>query len=163
MSRVSDYQRSKVYAAEDAAFHKRRDPSMTTLDEVRDYMDAIIASEYWTAQKGWLRVKVGDGRGRRNACYKPSRRQVCFPLWARSEWIIIHEMAHCLTYRTTKDGTGHGTHFTGHYLSLVEELLGTREAIALAESFTKHGVRWYGWEEPPTKAAAWEQLSLMAA
>lgn len=146
MSRVRDYQRGKVYKAEDAVFDKDKNAEMESLDEVRAYMGKVTGSDHWKAQEGWQRVKVGDGRGRRAACYKPTKKQVCFPLWSRSKWIIIHEMAHCLTHRTTKDGTGHGTHFAGHYLSLVEELLGSDSAHALAESFSKHGVRWYGWE-----------------
>ena len=146
MSKVRDYQRAAVYKAEDLVFGKHNPPTMKCLGEVQGYMDRITNSEYWQSLKGWKRVRVGDGRGRNRACYKPSSKQVCFPIWARSEWIVIHEMAHCLTHKTTGGYSAHGTHFCGHYLSLVEELLGLDKAIELSESFKSQGVRWYGWE-----------------
>ena len=144
--RVQDYQRSKVYAAEDKVFNKGLPATMESMESVRSYMDRVMGTEYWGRMKGWTRVTAADGRGRRSACYKPSKKQVCFPSWSRSEWIIIHELAHCLTHRTTKSGTGHGTHFVGHYLNLVEEMLSRDTAVQLAESFTQHGARYHGWQ-----------------
>ena len=143
MSSVSDYQRSKVYAAEDAAFDKRKPPAIPALHEVRAYMDMVIASQHWTKHKGWQRVRLEDGRGRRSACYRSHKRSIAMPTWARSEWIVIHEMAHCLTHRTTGAASSHGTHFTWHYLMLVLELLGQEAHDALAEQFIGKGVKWH--------------------
>jgi len=142
---IRDGQRSKVYEAEDAYFKKSLPPEYATMDEVGEYVQVVINSQYWKKCGGWKRVKTGTGKGRRSACYKPYSKQVCFPLWSRSRWIVIHEMSHCLTDKTSKGAPWHGTHFVGHYLNLVEELLGVDVAESLAESFVSQGVRWYGW------------------
>jgi len=140
-----DFQRSKLYDAESSVFPMYEPvEKYRQLDDCHEFLKKIMATEYWKRHKGWKRIKIGDGRGRRSACYKPHRRQVCLPLWARNEYVMIHEMAHCLVHKTQGDSrVWHGTHFAGHYLQLVDELLGMDESSKLMESFDKKGVKYH--------------------
>ena len=138
-----DDQRSAVYAAENKALNMFAEEKLfSSMDELKAYCVEITQSEYWTKQKGWLRFTVADGRGRRSACYKPSRRQVCFPKSMRTPEIAIHEMAHFLTAKTSKGVPAHGSHFCGHYLNLVKELLGVEKFEALKQAFDESRVRY---------------------
>ena len=145
--RSRDHQVSKVYAAENAVFPMHNPvEKYRKLDDCNEFLKKIIATQYWHRHKGWKRINIGDGRGRSSACYKPWKKQVCLPLWARNEHVMIHEMAHCLTHRTQNDpngGVGHGTHFAGHYLNLIDELMGMDEAMKLMESFDEKGVIYH--------------------
>lgn len=143
---MRDYQRSKVYAAEDRAFGKSKPPEFQTLSECESFAILIVSSDYWQSCKGRKRFKLTDGRGRRRACYygrngsKADR--YALPKWARSRWIIIHEFAHGLTDHVHEDAPWHGSIFCSHYLSLVRELLGNEAAEKLANSFIEHGVKF---------------------
>tara|TARA_R110002020_G_scaffold279976_4_gene495777 strand:- start:1898 stop:2287 length:390 start_codon:yes stop_codon:yes gene_type:complete len=121
---------------------------MVTMEECSAYASKIKATDYWKQHKGWLRVNLHHGAGHRSAKYYRawSGRQRCvvLPKWARSEIVMIHEFAHCLTDRTTGgDYSGHGTHFCGHYLNLVGELLGEDYKNRLMEQFDEDGVRYH--------------------
>ncbi len=143
MALSRDYQRSSVYKAERAVFdieeglkHHR------DMEWCADYAEVIKNSDHWKKHKGWKRVTLHHGAGYRMAKYQYSKKRIVLPKWARSKQIMIHEFAHCLTHRTIEDHSGHGTYFCGHYLKLVEELLGDTAAKALTRSFENHGVRY---------------------
>lgn len=142
MAHKRDHQRKKVYDSENAVFSKAT-PDYASLAECRAYMDQIIASEYWKLHDGWKRVGLLDGRGGSSAMYVSRKKSLALPKWSRIKWVIIHEMAHCLTHRTTKDFCAHGSHFAGHYLALVREMLGDTHYVALKESMDKHNVMYY--------------------
>lgn len=149
MKRVPDYQRKKVYDAENEAFGGEfnwKIGKFDTLGECEIFAKKIVESDYWKSQKGWKKIKLKCGRGCRNAFYRPSDRTVTLPKWARNEHVIIHEFAHYLTHylthRTHEDGSAHGSFFAGHYLMLVDELLGSDHSMALMEHYEKQGVRY---------------------
>lgn len=146
MTSYRDYQRSKLYHAEDVAFDKSKPAEFETLDECKAFAEQIINSKHWERHKGWKRVNVLDGRGRRCACFQANSKgkthSIKLPRWARSRWIIIHEFAHMLTHRTHKGTAPHGAFFAGHYLALVEELLGDRAEFLLRSSFDTNGIKY---------------------
>ena len=140
MSRPRDSQRSKVYKAEVEAFPGIHEAAWGTLDECEAFAERVKATDYWQSNDGWMKVSFGDGRGRRRACYKGAFRRVCLPKWARNRWVIVHEMAHCLTHKTHgMDVPAHGSTFCTHYAHLARELFGTGAAALLVAKFNEHG------------------------
>jgi putative metallohydrolase (TIGR04338 family) len=138
-----DNQRSKVYLAENKALHMFADEKLFgSMEELKLYCINITESDYWKKHKGWKRFTVSDGRGRRSACYKPTKKQLCFPKDMRTPEIAIHEMSHFLTAKTSKGVPNHGSHFCGHYLNLVNELLGSKAFESLKEAFDEGGVKY---------------------
>ena len=134
-----DTQRRRLYSAEREAFKKNNVPIFDLLKS-KEYVSTIISSEYYTSHGGWKRVRVKDGRGCRSAYYFPDDRAIALPKWARKPWVIIHEMAHCLTHKTVDDSVGHHGSFCTHYANLVAELMGTDDARTLVAMFKKHRV-----------------------
>ena len=143
---MRDYQRSKVYAAEDKAFHLSNPPEFKTMEECRAFAETILSSQYWKSCGGLKRFKLVDGRGRRRACSLgrsgKGTNAYALPRWARSRWVIIHEFSHGLTAYTHDGAPWHGSIFCSHYLSLVRELLGNESAMRLEDSFIEHGVKY---------------------
>jgi len=154
---MRDFQRSKVYAAEDKAFAEWKLPEWESMDECRAFIQVITSSHYWQRHKGWKRITLKDGRGCRSASYWRGKiyrygngtvkrvkvSEMTLPKWSRNKFVIIHESAHWLTDRTTEDSTSHGSHFAGHYLNLIDELIGTDAAMGLMASFEEKGVKYH--------------------
>lgn len=146
MSRLRDYQRSKLYSAENKAFANVefwKKNEFKTLAECADFAKEIVNSNYWTRHKGWKRIKLNDGRGCRNAAYWYNDRSVTLPIWARNKLVIIHEFAHYLTHKTQQDPVGHGSHFAAHYLELVDEIMGMEYSMLLMEQYDLLGVKYH--------------------
>ena len=143
--RKRDAQRSKVYTAEnlvfpravrDTAEHKR------DLDYCRQVIGEVVLSSHYQQFRGWKRIGLCDGRGRRSACYRGSARELSLPRWARNPAVICHEMAHALTHATAKHPVpAHGGMFCRHFIELVRCVMGNEWAIALEHQFKQDGLR----------------------
>jgi hypothetical protein len=70
----------------------------------------IISRDY-----GITAPRVMDGRGRRSACYSPRMHAIKLPRWARTKFVVCHEMAHAICGR---EGGWHGPRFARTLLSL---------------------------------------------
>jgi hypothetical protein len=132
--RPRDSQRSKLYTAE-GAFHGA--PDFKTVPECQAYVDSVMASR-WVRARWKQRVTVHDGRGRSSASGGTSGR-LNLPLWSRSRYVILHEMAHVLT---PYQYAAHGPEYAGVLLSLVHHILGQETAAKLRVSFKEHRVRY---------------------
>jgi len=139
-----DYQRKRLYDAEDAAFGETKywkKCQFKTLTQCKEFAKVVVDTRYWKRLCGWRTIKLKNGRV--YAYYDGEDRTITLPKWARNELIIIHEMAHYLTDKTQEDSVGHGSHFCGHYLSLVDELFGTDYSMSLVYQFEEHRVKYY--------------------
>jgi hypothetical protein len=58
---------------------------------------------------------VTDGRGRRSACYSPRMHAIKLPRWARTKFVVCHEMAHAIAGQA---GGWHGPRFARTLLIL---------------------------------------------
>lgn len=113
MHRERDNQRSKVYAWEESTFNPA---SMMELSEIRKLVTRV-AHDYGMS---FRKVRVGDGRGRRRACYDPNTRQIKLPRWSRKRWIVCHELAHWIEVVQHPDRCAwHGRQFVGLYMELL--------------------------------------------
>jgi putative metallohydrolase (TIGR04338 family) len=137
-----DTQRKKVYDAEDAAFDKSKSEELSVL-ECQAFIDKCLSSKVLqrkyprAARRGYF--KVADGRGRRRACYAPGYEELRIPRWARSRWILLHELAHGLTYPSQP---WHGWKFCECYLYLVRVFLGRGAEEILKTEFKARRVKF---------------------
>lgn len=139
-ARPRDTQRSRVYAAERAAFGNGG-PEGMTIEEVERFVATLWESG--TARRARAREDcrrraapiVYDGRGCRRAT--GGFGQVTIPRWARSRWVICHEVAHCIA----GNRPWHGPAFCRVYLELIEEVLGFEARERLALEMRRRNVR----------------------
>lgn len=136
-------------------------------DQVRRYIAAITASDWWAAHD-WPTVKVHVSRGLnawggrlasgpwyvnlpgyRSAELEDdalravlARRPVEWP-WAWQELVICHELAH-VTHLADVEGrsrpAAHGTGFCGRYLETVDAVMGPLAAWRLTRAFLRRSV-----------------------
>jgi putative metallohydrolase (TIGR04338 family) len=149
----------------------KSDGSIATIIEVpastaqcKAYMEKIVTYEWFTARwhistPSYIEGNaplVGDGRARRSACWDADEYVIKLPKWARTEWVILHEMAHWITDRATvprADGRGlwirqydpehaaHGKEFAAVYLELVRLQLGAEATKALKAAYKANRVK----------------------
>lgn len=138
-----DSQRSKIYAAEDAAFNRGFSEGLT-VGECQAIVDKVLASR--TVRERYPRadlpVLVADGRGRRSACYAATRYgrpTLCIPRSLRSKWVVLHELAHHLTH---KRGVPHGWEFAECFLYLVRVFIGRHAEARLKQEMKARRVKY---------------------
>lgn len=132
-----DQQRSRVYAAENAAFDKSKSEGMT-VEQVERFVEEVWNSRTVERMRRsiWTRApRVHDGRGHRRAVSYGG--MIAIPLWARSRWVVLHELAHELTTQEP----AHGPHFVANYLTLVERFLGFEARERLGAEMRKRNVK----------------------
>lgn len=138
MATQRDSQRSKVYAAEDAAFTRNAAPTMKSLDEVEAYVKKVLGSAWFQKRYLICNVNVEDGRGRRNAYANALTNTIKMPKWSRSEWVILHEISHLVSSLNP----AHGWQFCENYLALVQHFLGKESADRLRREFKARRVKF---------------------
>lgn len=138
---VRDSRRQKLYNAERAAKwpDTMKQWGRGSVPEMRAYVDKLCRSAWFVRRWPQFRVysiQVRDGRGHRNATGGGGVVQM--PLWARKEWVLLHEVAHCVT------GTGHKHDwmFCANYLALVHHQMGKDAADELRAQFKFHRVKY---------------------
>lgn len=143
-----DSQRQKLYDAENEAFPAKGkmlvgDGSMGDLDRrVRQ----IVGSRRWQdlADRAGMpadcaareAVVTHDGSGCGSAFERAH--QITMPRWARTEIVLLHELAHVLAPRSVR----HHWPFARLFLDLVSTFSSHSNMLLLRESFRKHGVRY---------------------
>ena len=133
--RPRDNQRARLYRAEDEVDPGRRLP---TVEKLQAYVDDVSAGDWFRARWGRRSFEVRPGHGHRRAT--ADRNGVLqLPRWARSEVVVLHEMAHCLT---PTDLAAHGPEYAGVLLALVRRAVDPSRAQALEDAFARHRVRW---------------------
>lgn len=168
---LADNQRSKVYNSEDALVGSKSKMGekmlgdAPTTKQCKAYMEKVVSYEWFTARwhistpsyvEGNAPL-VGDGRARRRACWQASTYEIKLPQWARTERVILHEMAHWIVDKATvprsdgsvgfwvaqydKDHAAHGKEFASVLLELVRLQLGAEAAKALKASYKTNRVK----------------------
>lgn len=158
MSRPKDMQRARVYASEH--FEQRSaaavrwlgpsGPKYSTgsphIDACQIYVDWVISRPWFIARwgPGWTINVVQKSGGSAYGSNRGWRRgRMTLPVFARSEPVILHELAHCLTNHR-HDIAHHGPEWAGVYLELVRYAVGKDAAAQVREKFNTKGrrVRW---------------------
>lgn len=151
--RVRDSQRQRLYDAEHDTAWGKADRAMT-LAECQIYVNRLCAQQ-WTQRhwRIWAPPTVSDGRGSPQARYVSWNNTIEMPCWSRTEWTLLHEMAHFLSDRCLRNCNGvdglpcrqeaaHGWHFAQIYLALVRHQLGKAVHDVLRGSFRRGRVRY---------------------
>lgn len=116
---------------------------MKTLDEVTEYLNRIFKSRWFKKHypaKTWF--TLGDGRRARIA--RGGHRgysgvYLKLPRWARSEYVVLHELSHGVT---PTDKAAHGREFARNLLLLVKRWMGEEDYKKLKQSFRLHRVKF---------------------
>lgn len=146
-----DYQRAKVYAAEDLVFYGYR-AGGTRADEgtcglweatrLRPF-DEIAA---YVRRVGGASIDVARRRGR--GATATGYYRISFAPDSTRRWIALHELAHLET------PDGHGPKFAGYYLALVHQHLDREWGYRLGRAFVDHGV---DFDAPPANLLKLDQ------
>lgn len=133
--RPRDSQRARLYRAEGEVHAGRRLP---TVERMQACVDALAAADWFLARWGERSFEVRPGFGHRRAT--ADRDGVLqMPRWARSELVLLHEVAHCLTPVTCAP---HGPEYAGVLLALARRGMGPATAQSLEDAFARQRVRW---------------------
>lgn len=138
-----DNQRRKLYRAEDVL--KAHSKRLETVKDIERFVEKLRKRATLVRRYGpELRRSfyIGDGRMRSKA--GGDSRGIYMPRWSRTEFIVLHELAHSISIRKFGRSTiaGHGREFCGVYLDLVRYVLGKEAGEALKASFKAHGVKY---------------------
>jgi putative metallohydrolase (TIGR04338 family) len=159
---VADYQRSKVYAAEQmlrrqmefAARGARKatvfgstitlplEVRFGSIDAVRSYLDQIMQTR-WYRDHGFNTepVKVRRRKGEKFAHYEPDTQTIALHYdgdesgWAMREIVVLHELTH-------HSFSGHGPDFAKGLWTMVSNAIGPEVGLLLAEQYEVNGVDW---------------------
>jgi hypothetical protein len=138
MSRARDTQRSRVYAAERAV---EWTDGHLTLEECRALARRISTSAWFRRTFAWSgpAIEVKDGRGCRRALGGGS--SITLPKWARQYWVVLHEIAHCVT---PSRYAAHGPEFVDNLMRLIRHVLGVDAYRTVRDTFAEYGIRGKG-------------------
>lgn len=125
----SPSQQVKSKYGKDIDFTERVD-----ISKCQKYIDTITAHAWFRRRWGNVSIRVVPGHGARGG-----GGVIRLGHWARSEAVMIHELAHNLV--PMPKYAAHGPEFAGVMLFLVRQIFGKEEATKLREAYKKYGVR----------------------
>jgi putative metallohydrolase (TIGR04338 family) len=134
-ARPRDSQRARLYRAEGEVASGRRLP---TVERMQSWVDGLAATDWFLARWGERVFDVRPGFGHRRAT-ADANGVLQMPKWARTELVLLHEVAHCLTPSTC---AAHGPEYAGVLLALARRGMGPATAQALEDAFDRQRVRW---------------------
>lgn len=139
-----DYQRTSLYVAEGVTFSGTwADIIIFNQQEVKALVKEITESEYWTRKRGWKRIGIDfDNKLKGDICWYDYETRTLVLNSMVTTYVVVHEMAHCLTHKTHDTITPHGSYFAGHYLGLVREIMGEALYKTLKKDFSYFGIKY---------------------
>ena len=149
-----DNQRSKIYAAEHAAFDGKfpcDELHNLSVAQCQAFVDRVTHSSWWAKRYGkTCDVEVRPGKARRHASASPKLMVTWLPRWSRKPWVMLHELAHIAVDEilfNKYSGFGeipawHGPEFAKEYLALIKRFIGNDEAAALRAEYKSHRVKY---------------------
>lgn len=152
MSRPKDMQKSRVYAHEayegssDLAVRllaqgKRYSTGNVHIDSCQEYVDSVLSRAWFVRRWPAVHIYVQHKSGGNAYGYRLGQHQgrITLPVFARTERIILHEIAHVLT---PGKYASHGPEWAGVYLELVRYMVGKDAAAQVRDRFKQGRVRW---------------------
>jgi hypothetical protein len=141
-NRPRDGQRQKVYNAENAA---------VTMGEFVSFAQQVVfvreveSSTFWQSLVGYEVIEIKQAKiGADKSSARYSTWSVTFAQnsFHRSKHVVLHEMAHLMTYKLHKGVAGHGPEFCGILIELTREFRGDDIADKLIDSFHMFNVKY---------------------
>lgn len=158
---MQDSQREHVYAAENTCSWWRRNyiadrKNDDEFPKVVAYVRRIVQSKWWQTRHP-ARQQVAVIKGRRGAYARGGLGGVSLPPFSWDKGVILHELAHVITYQRTSPSDwsgyvdpGHGRWFCATYLALVRRFLGKDAHDELRDAFRRMKVKY---SKPRTRRA----------
>lgn len=143
MTEPRDNQRKRLYTAEKAL--APLSARIEDIPSIQFFVDKVLARAPIQRRYGrWLgkwKVVVRDGRRCRRALGGIDGVQL--PRWSRTQYIVLHEVAHTLAHRKFRytEIAGHGPEYAGIYLDLIRFGMGQEPHDVLKASFKAHRVK----------------------
>jgi len=149
-----DYQRSKLYKAENKALKPFRKKFKDHLEASR-FIAKVISNKWFIDNFNIRNITMHHDRrskvsARAGCLYKPNPSgKIIIPDWACNDWVILHEIAHCCQTQPE----AHGRQFCFIFLHLVRKFMSKDASQALEREFKKEGVDYwiFGTSEPHIK------------
>ena len=146
-----DYQRSKVYKAENKVLKPLKNTFKDHLEASR-FIAKVISNKWFIDNFNIRKITMHHDRrlkvsARGGGLYKPHPSgKISIPNWACNDWVVLHEIAHCCQTQPE----AHGRQFCFIFLRLVRKFMGKYAAQALEREFKKEGVNYwiFGTSEP---------------
>lgn len=140
---MRDFQRSKVYKAEEVLNLHPANKWILKISDIQELLNNILTRFWFKSQYPNInKITVYDGRGRSSACGwqngAGTQASMKIPKSHRKLHTILHELAHGI-YEGTSDK--HGPTFCANYLILVQNVMGDDAWKTLSESFRVHEVK----------------------
>ena len=139
-----DSQRARLYRAEGEVDPGRRLP---TVPLMQAYVEDLVGVDWFEARWGSRAFEVRPGHGHRRAT-ADEHGVLQMPRWARTELVLLHEVAHCLT---PGGGPPHGPEYAGILVCLVRRRMGLGTAQTLEDAFVRQRVRWTPVDVPSAR------------
>lgn len=114
------------------------------LDEIRIYVDDVLRKFEMRSKQHVSSVVVRERKGNSEAHYEYETKTIAIPTsanWAMRELVILHEVAHHITWERTSHVAAHGPEFLKTYLELVTEELGAETGLLLRTAFDAQGLQ----------------------
>lgn len=148
-----DTQKQRLYQAERHV--QIGSPDIMTVNGVRKYVNQIVNTRWWKSHHpdiGHVIVKEGNGNQKRatgglSGGVNPETKRwehnigvITLPQseWARTEIVILHELAHVIT----SERPAHGKAYAKNFLTLVKRFLGDEDYKKLRDQFKAYKVKY---------------------
>jgi putative metallohydrolase (TIGR04338 family) len=145
LAKARDSQRQRLYNAERTFgdFYRRAN-NLQTVGDITKWVEAIIRKRWFVELFRINAVTIRPGTRNRVFARGGARGTTAvltLPTWARTEMIVLHELAHACTPASSVRA-GHGVEYAGTYILLIEKVLGKEKADELRDAFRKGNVDW---------------------
>jgi putative metallohydrolase (TIGR04338 family) len=160
MQKARDTYRQKVYRAERIAFAgtsgypPRYGRRIEKVPDIQAYIDKLVASAWFRrrwGRTGYRAIRIHPGKRHTRATGDPWTGIIQLPIWARSEAVILHELAHVLC---PTEAPWHGWEFLQIQLELIDHQLGKMAADVYKHELTLQGAKW---RQPRGKKASFRE------
>lgn len=113
------------------------------IGEVDTYVKAVLNRYTKRSDHALKPVKVRARKGNLEAHYEFESTTIAIPTgsnWAMRELVVLHEVAHHITWQTNARVAAHGIEFLNTYLELVSAELGLEASLLLRTAFDSQGL-----------------------
>jgi len=148
-----DTQKQKVYDAEKVAWAKIGKTKFKDHMQASRFIAKVISNKWFVDNFHIRKMSMRhdhrnhvSARGGGKYNWHSRDGKIIIPDWALSDYVILHEIAHCCQ----QFRPGHGRNFCFIYLQLVRKFVGKEAAAEIELQFKKNGVQYwiYGTREP---------------
>lgn len=140
---MSDLQRSRLYRAEQS-MRRENAVALQSIEHVRALVRIAESLPWYPSQRKGCGVATTMATGHaywsNGVIHLPAKGAGADGSWAWTDIVILHELAHHLTF--TEGGNWHGEAFATYFLRLVRSLRPEAVGDALAAAFNENNIKY---------------------